>query len=66
MWQDAITLYSLSRVNQGDWLLFEKLKGNYSLERKKYPLRVTCENSCTLKEAATGTCTWKRNVPHFY
>ena len=59
--QDAISLYLLLRVNQGKWLLFavwkwllfEKLKGNYSLKRKKQPVRVTREDRCMLKEAAT-------------
>ena len=49
----AISLYFLLRANQGKWLLFEKLKGNYSMTRKKQPVRVICENSCMLKEAAT-------------
>ena len=61
IWQDAISLYLLLRVNQGKWLLFavwkwllfEKLKGNYSLKRKKQPVRVTREDRCMLKEAAT-------------
>ena len=43
--QHAISRYFLSRVN--------KLKENYSLKRKKQPVRVTCENSRMLKEAAT-------------
>ena len=33
--------------------MFEKLKGNYSLKRKKQPVRVTREDRCMLKEAAT-------------
>ena len=53
IWQDAISPYLLLKVNQGNWLLFEKLKGNFSLKRKKQPLRVIHENSCMLKEAAT-------------
>ena len=53
IWKDAISLYLLLRVNQGNWLLFEKLKGNYSLKRKKQSVRVIRENSCMLKEAVT-------------
>ena len=53
IWRDTISMYLLSRVNQGNWQLFEKLKGNYSLKRKKHPVRVIRENSCMLKEAAT-------------
>ena len=65
MWQDAISLYLLSRVNQGDGLLLEKLKGSYSF-KKKQPVRVILENSCMIKEAATLSNSWKINVPHFY
>ena len=54
MWQDAILFHLLSGVNQGDWLLFEKLNGNYSLKRKEQPVRVILANSCMLKEAATA------------
>ena len=53
IWKDAISLYLLLRVNQGKWLLFEKLKGNCSLKRKKQPVKVIRENSCMLKEAVT-------------
>ena len=53
MWLGAISLYLLSRVYQGDWLIFEKLKWNYLLKRKKQPVRVIPEISCILKEAAT-------------
>ena len=56
IWQDAISQYLLLRFNQGNWLLFGKLKGNYSLKRKKQPVRVIRENSCMLKEAATTRC----------
>ena len=38
IWQDAISPYLLSRANQGNWPLFEKLKGNYSLKKKKRTL----------------------------
>ena len=34
-------------------LLFEKLKGNWSLKRKKQSVKVIRENSCMLKEAVT-------------
>ena len=53
IWKDAIWLYLLLRVNQGNWLLFEKLKGNYSLKRKNQPVRVIRKNRCMLKEAST-------------
>ena len=53
IWQDTISPYLLLRVNQGNWLLFEKLIGNYSLKRKKQPVRVIREKRCMLKEAAT-------------
>ena len=53
IWKNAISLCLLVRVNQGNWLLLEKLKGNYSLNEKKQPVRVIRENSCMLKEAAT-------------
>ena len=53
VWQYVISLFLLLRVNQRNWLLLEKLKGNYSLKRKKQPVRVIHENSYTLKEAAT-------------
>ena len=59
IWQDSISLYLQSRINQWDWLLFEKLKGNYSLKRKKQPVRVIRKNSCMLKEAATASYSWK-------
>ena len=59
MWQDPVSLYLLSRVNQGDWPLFEKLKGNCSLKIKKKQMRVIRENSCMLKEAATASYSWK-------
>ena len=36
-----------------NWLLFEKLKGNCSLKRKKQSVKVIRENSCMLKEAVT-------------
>ena len=38
-----------------EWLLFEKLKENYSLKRKKQPLRVIRENSCMLTKAETAS-----------
>ena len=53
IWQDTISPYLLLRVNQENWLLFEKLIGNYSLKRKKQPVRVIREKRCMLKEAAT-------------
>ena len=53
IWQDAISMYLLLRVNQGKWLLFEKLKGNYSLKRKKQPVKVIRKDRCMLIEAAT-------------
>ena len=53
IWKDALWLYLLLRVNQGNWLLFGKLKGNYSLKRKKQSGKVIRENSCMLKEAVT-------------
>ena len=43
-----------------NWLLFEKLKGNYSLERKKQSARVIRENSCILKEAVTAEAAVRR------
>ena len=52
--KDAISLYLLLRVNQGNWLPFEKLKVNYSLKRKKQSARVIRENNCMLKEAVTA------------
>ena len=53
IWQDAISMYLLLRVNQGKWLLFEKLKRNYSLKRKKQPVKVIRKDRCMLIEAAT-------------
>ena len=53
IWQDAISMYLLLRVNQGKRLLFEKLKGNYSLKRKKQPVKVIRKDRCMLIEAAT-------------
>ena len=52
IWQDAISLYLLLRVNQWKWLLFEKLKGNYSLKSKTQPVRVIRKDRCMLIEAA--------------
>ena len=43
MWQDAISLYMLSRANQENWLLFEKFKGSYLLKRKKKTVGVICK-----------------------
>ena len=60
IWQDAISFHLLSRVNQGDWLLFEKLNGKYLLKRKRQPVRVIFANSCILKEAATADYSWKK------
>ena len=53
IWEDAISLFLLLRVSQGKWLLFEKLKGNYSLKRKKQSVRITRRDRCMLIEAAT-------------
>ena len=50
MWQDAISLYLLSRANQENWLLLEKLKINYSLKRKKQPVGVI--RVCSKKQPA--------------
>ena len=52
-WKDAISMYLLLRVNQGKWLLFEKLKRNYSLKRKKQLAKVIRKDRCMLIEAAT-------------
>ena len=41
-----------TKCNQNS-LMSEKVKGNYSLKRKKQPARVILENSCMLKKAAT-------------
>ena len=60
-----ITLFAI-KSQQSGMTVFEKLKRNYSLKRKKHSVRVTRENGCMLEEAATASYTRKRNVPHFY
>ena len=50
-------MYYMAENNANKNLTEVSLKGNYSLKRKKQPVRVIRENGCMLQEAATASYT---------